>query len=61
MMPIESSNLLKNYVSCNFMLKYYIAISFRQFTKTLSQFFYLSRTNENLEIFMSVSLTYAIE
>ena len=61
MMPIESSNLLKNYVSCNFMLKYYITISLRQFTKTLGQFFYLSSTNENLEIFMSVSLTCAIE
>ena len=31
------------------MLKYYITVSFRQYTKTLNQFFYLSSENENLE------------
>ena len=48
-MPTESSILLKNYGSCNFMLKYYITVSLRQFTKTLNQFFDLSRANENLK------------
>ena len=43
MMPIENSFLLKYHVSCNFMLKYYITVSLRQFTKTLNQFFNLSR------------------
>ena len=37
MIHIERGILLKSHVSCNFMLKYYIAISFRQFTKTLNQ------------------------
>ena len=54
MVPIESGILLKNHVSCNFMLKYYITVSFWQFTKTSNQFFYLSTANENLEICMSV-------
>ena len=31
------------------MLKYYITVSFRQFTKTLNQFFYLSSANKNEE------------
>ena len=52
MMPIESSILLKNHVSCNFMLKYYITISNREFAKTLNHFFDLSKVNENLEICM---------
>ena len=53
-MPIESSILLKNHVSCNFMPKYYITASLQQFTKTLNQFFDLSKANENLEICMTV-------
>ena len=55
-MPTESSILLKNYVSCNFMLKYYITVSLRQFTKTLNQFFDLSRANENLKKQLLVKL-----
>ena len=35
---------------CNFMLKEYITISFQQFAKTLYQLFYVSKTNEILEI-----------
>ena len=54
MMPIENSILLKSHVSCNFMLKYYITILFRQFTETLNQFLDLYRANENLEIYMPV-------
>ena len=55
MMPIiESSILLKNHVNCSFMLKYYITVSLGQFTKTLNQFFDLSRANENLEIYIVV-------
>ena len=54
MMTIESSTLLKNHVTCNFMLKYYIIVSLRQFAKILNQFSDLSRTNENLEICMPV-------
>ena len=54
MMLIESIILLKNHISCNFMLKYYISVSFRQFTKTLNKFLYSTRDNKNLEIFMSV-------
>ena len=46
--------LLKNYVKCNLMLIYYITILLQQFTKTLNQFLYLSRENENLEICMPV-------
>ena len=53
-MPIESSILLKNHVSCNFMPKYYITASLQQFMKTLNQFFDLSKANENLEICMTV-------
>ena len=34
MMPNESSIVLKNHVSCNFMLNYYIAISNRELAKT---------------------------
>ena len=57
MMPIiESSILLKNHVNCSFMLKYYITVSLGQFTKTLNQFFDLSRANENLEIYIVVWL-----
>ena len=37
--PIEGTILLKNHVSCNFMLKYYITFSIRQFGITLNQFF----------------------
>ena len=48
--PIESSVLLKNHVSCKFMLKYYTTLSLQQFRKTLSQFFDLSRANKNLKI-----------
>ena len=54
LMPIESGIVLKINVSCNFMLKYYITVSLRQFTKTSNQFFYLSSANENLEICMPV-------
>ena len=54
MMPTESGILLKSHVTCNFMLKYYITISLHQFTKNLNQIFYLSRTNENLEICVPV-------
>ena len=50
MMPIETGIFLKNRVSCNFILKYYITISFRQFKKFLYQFFHLSRVIKNLEI-----------
>ena len=53
-MPIERSILLKNHVTCNFMLKYYITVSLREFTKTLNHFCDLSRANENLEICMPV-------
>ena len=49
-MAIESGILLKNHVSCNFVLKYHMKISLWHFTKTLNQFFYLSRKDENLEI-----------
>ena len=54
MIHIESSILLKNHVSCNFILKYYIKISVRQFMKNLNQFFQLSRVSENLEICVPV-------
>ena len=53
-MPIETNMLLKNHVSCNFMVKYYITLSLRQFMKTLSQFFDLSEANENFQTFMLV-------
>ena len=53
-MAIERDILLKNHVSCNFMLKYYITILLRQFTKTLNQFLHLSRENENLEMCLPV-------
>ena len=36
------------------MLKYYITVSYRQFTKTLNIFFYLSSANENLETYVKV-------
>ena len=36
------------------MLKYYIIVSFGQFTKNLKQFFYLPSANENLETYMQV-------
>ena len=54
MMTIESRILLKNHVSCNLMLKYYITILLRQFPKTLDQFLDLPRGNENFEIYMPV-------
>ena len=54
MMPIEIRILLKNHVSCDFILKYYITVSLRQFTKTLNQFFDMSRVNENLELCIPV-------
>ena len=50
-MPIESSILLKNFVSCKFMIKYCIK---KKFTKTLNKFFDLSRANGNLEICIPV-------
>ena len=53
-MAIESDIVLKTNVSCNFMLKYYITVPLRQFTKTSNKFFYLSSANENLEICMPV-------
>ena len=52
MMTIDKGILLKNRVSCNFMLKYYIPVLLRHFTKTLNQFLNLPRANENLEIDM---------
>ena len=54
MMPIDSGILLKKYVSCNLMLKRYIKISLRQFTKTLNQFLNLSRANKKKEFYMPV-------
>ena len=36
------------------MLKYYITVSFWQFTTTLNQFFYLSSAQENLETYIQV-------
>ena len=54
MVPIESSIYLKNHGSCNFKLKYFVTVPFRQFTKTLYQFIDLSRGKENLEICMPV-------
>ena len=53
-MPIKSTILLKNHVSCNFMLKYYITVSLGQCTKTSHQVFHLSKANEKLKICMSV-------
>ena len=49
-MLFENSILLKNNVSCNFMLKYEIPVSLQQFKETFNQFFYLSGGNENLKI-----------
>ena len=54
MMNIDSGISLKNHVSCNFMVKYYITILLRQFTKTLDQFLNFSTANENLEICLLV-------
>ena len=51
---LNAAIFLKNHVSCNFKLKYYIPVLLRQGTKTLNKFFYLSRANENLEISMPV-------
>ena len=55
-MPLDSSTLLKNHDSCNFMLKYYFTISLQQLfsPKILNQFFSLCRATENLEICMPV-------
>ena len=50
MMTIDSDILLKNHVSCKFMLKYYTKVLLRQFTKTLNQFLNLPGANKNLEI-----------
>ena len=55
MVLVENGVLLKNHVSCNFMLKYYIAVLFRQFTTTLNQLFNLNRANQNSETFMPAS------
>lgn len=38
------------------MKKYYITVSFQQFSKIINQLFYLSRANENLESCMSPSI-----
>ena len=54
MVTIDSSILLQNHASCNFMLKYYIIILLRQSTKALNLFLKLSRANKNLEIWMPV-------
>ena len=51
---IERSILLKSHVSCNFMPKYYIIVSLRQFTKTVNEFFDLFTANENFEICIPV-------
>ena len=56
MMIIDSGVLLKNHATCNFMLKYYITILLRQFTKTLNQFLNISNANKNLEICMPAFL-----
>ena len=50
---IKSSILLENHASCNFLLKYYITVSIRQFTKHFNEFFVLiwgKRKFENLYI-----------
>ena len=49
-MLLENSIPLKNNVSCNFMVKYEIPVSLRQFKQTFNQFFHLSGGNENLEM-----------
>ena len=49
-MFIENDIFLKSHVSCNFIVKYGITIWFRQFRKILTQYFYLSSANENLEV-----------
>ena len=54
MMTIDSGTLLKNDVGCNCLLKYYIKVLLRQFTKTLNQFLNFSRANENVEMCISV-------
>ena len=46
MISTESGIPLENYVNCNFMLKYYITVLLRQFTETLNQFLYLTRSND---------------
>ena len=47
-MSIERGILSKNHVCCSFIIKYYIAISLRQFTKTSNQYFFnLSRASKN--------------
>ena len=50
MMTIDSGIILKNRVSCNFMVRYYIKILLQKFRKILNQFLNLSRVNKNLEI-----------
>ena len=52
-MVIESSILLNKHVSCKFMLKYYITVSFGQFATTIA--------NKNLKIFMPIWFDYLKE
>ena len=54
LMTFDSDIFLKSHISCNFMLKYYITILLRKFTKTLNQSLNLTRANKNLEICMPV-------
>ena len=50
------------YARCNFTLKYYITVSFRQFMWKLKiKFFNLSRANGNLEICMLIDLCHWIK
>ena len=50
---IKSSILLENHVSCNFLLKYYITVSIRQFTKHFNEFFVLIWGKRKFEICIS--------
>ena len=54
MMTNDSDILLKNHISCDFMLKYYITILHLHFTKTLNQVLNVPRVNKNLEICIPV-------
>ena len=56
LLPIGNGIILKNHVSCHFILKYYMTILLQQFTKTLDRFLNLSTANENLEICIPVLL-----
>ena len=51
-------NFCENH-GCNFMEKYNITVLFRQFTKTLNQFLFLSRGNKHFEIRMSILLMWS--